>query len=175
MRLVVAKTTPKKQITTEDKIVDTDAKEVNPDILRPANLNRLENLQQLKMSPANLNRFEKWSENLKSKKTNPVTSTATSLPPTTTSSPHHHNHHRNQTSATPNPSTTITTSTPHHRQKQANVETRSAAQLKAQQIRHQHTNSGDTKPEHATNNRHLNLHPNTSISRASILHLRNKY
>jgi hypothetical protein len=31
MRLVVAKTTPKKQITTEDKSVDVDAEEVNPD------------------------------------------------------------------------------------------------------------------------------------------------
>jgi hypothetical protein len=46
MRSVVAKTTPKKQNTTEDKTVDADAEEVISDTQRPANLNRFKNLQQ---------------------------------------------------------------------------------------------------------------------------------
>jgi hypothetical protein len=130
MRSVVAKTTPKKQNTTEDKTVDADAEEVISDTQRPANLNRFENLQQLKKSPANLNRFEKWSENLESKKTNHATSTATSSPPTTTTtSPQHqqsspkpdpgdakseHRHHHLNSSPPPKTSKQVITSSPYH-------------------------------------------------------------
>jgi hypothetical protein len=83
MRPVVANKHQRNLTLPEDKTVEADAEEVDPDTSRPANLNRFENLQRLKKSPANLNRFEKRSENLESKKTNHATSTATSSPPTT--------------------------------------------------------------------------------------------
>ncbi|KAK2368415.1 hypothetical protein QL285_081612 [Trifolium repens] len=108
MRPVVAKRTPRKQNTTEDKTTDADAEEVNPNTYRLANLNRFGNHQQLKKNHANLNKFEKRSENLKSQKTNHATSTATTSPPP----PHHstNNHYRNQTPTPPQ----FNTSTHHH-------------------------------------------------------------
>ncbi|KAK2405277.1 hypothetical protein QL285_054533 [Trifolium repens] len=131
MRLVVAKTTPKKQNTTEDKTADADAEEVIPNTQRPANLNRFENLQQLKKSPANFNRFEKWPENLETKRTNHATSITTSSPPTTTTttSPQHqqsspnldpedakyeHHHHHLNFSPPQKKSNQVITSLPYH-------------------------------------------------------------
>ncbi|KAK2376351.1 hypothetical protein QL285_077146 [Trifolium repens] len=89
MRPVVAKqhqgnkTTPRiKQPTPTQK----RSSQIHRDLQISTDLKTFNNS---KKSSANLNKFEKWSENLESKKTNHGTSTATSSPPTTTTSPHH--------------------------------------------------------------------------------------
>ncbi|KAK2401006.1 hypothetical protein QL285_050642 [Trifolium repens] len=81
-------------------------------------------------------------------KTNHATSAATSSPPTTTTSLHHQ-----QSSPKPDPGDAKSEHCHHHLNASPPPKTnkrknRICSKTEKQQIRHQHTNSGDTKPEH---------------------------
>ncbi|KAK2372534.1 hypothetical protein QL285_073655 [Trifolium repens] len=125
MRPVVAKITPKKQNTIEEK---QPTRKRSNQIYRDLQISTDLKTFRTQKESANLNRFEKRSENLESQTTNHATSTATSSPPTTTTtSPQHQQ-------STPKPDLSDTKSEHRHHHLNSSPPPKTSQQKKKKQI-----------------------------------------